>query len=313
MATINEIVHASLLVADTARSLLFYRNVLGLELDPQRPALGFPGAWLQVGRQQIHLLELPSPDPVSNHSSHGGRDRHVAFSVDELDVLTASLEAAGVEFTRSRSGRRAVFCRDPDGNALEFIEGSVSLVGAKFKSFEIISRWISDDKFRLECLKISEAVMNDEWYLSAGFVRNLIWDKLQGYKEVTPLNDIDLIYFDTSNTSPDRDVEIENELVKSMPNCHWSVKNQARMSLKHGHDSYNGCIEAMSYWPEIQTAIGVTLTKEGVVSIGSPFSACDVIRLAATRNPKCTSKNAFQDRVSSKKWLELWPELTIET
>ncbi len=180
------------------------------------------------------------------------------------------------------------------------------------KSFEIISRWISDDKFRMECLKISESIMNDEWYLSAGFVRNLIWDKLQGHRKVTSLNDIDLIYFDSSNTSADQDIEIENELVKSMPASNWSVKNQARMSLKHGHNSYSGCIEAMSYWPEIQTAIGVTLAKDGVVSIRSPFPACEVIRLAATKNPKCTS-NVFQSRVSSKKWLELWPGLKIET
>ncbi|VAW90415.1 hypothetical protein MNBD_GAMMA17-1438 [hydrothermal vent metagenome] len=180
------------------------------------------------------------------------------------------------------------------------------------KSFEIISRWILGDKFRLECLRAAESTLNYEWYLSAGFVRNLVWDKLQGNEKVTPLNDIDLIYFDPSNISPNQDIEIENELVKSMPGSNWSVKNQARMSLKHGHNSYGGCIEAMSYWPEIQTAVAVTITKKGAISVRSPFPACEVIRLAATRNPKCTS-NVFQSRISSKKWLELWPKLIIET
>ena len=127
MANIDEIVHASLLVKDTARSLAFYRDLLGLAIDPQRPELGFPGAWLQVGAQQIHLLELPSPDPVANRPEHGGRDRHVAFAVGDLDALAASLEAGGVAYSRSRSGRRALFCRDPDGNALEFIERQGSL------------------------------------------------------------------------------------------------------------------------------------------------------------------------------------------
>jgi glyoxylase I family protein len=32
------------------------------------------------------------------------------------------LEKAEIKFTRSKSGRRAMFCRDPDANALEFIE-----------------------------------------------------------------------------------------------------------------------------------------------------------------------------------------------
>ena len=119
---IGRLHHASLLVADTERALAFYVGLLGLEPAPGRPALAFPGAWLQVGDQQIHLLELPNPDPVEGRPAHGGRDRHLAFEVPALDPLAARLEAAGVPFTRSRSGRRALFCRDPDGNALEFIE-----------------------------------------------------------------------------------------------------------------------------------------------------------------------------------------------
>jgi len=116
------ILHVSFIVADTEAALAFYRDVLGLTVNPQRPELGYPGAWLDCGDQQIHLLELPNPDPVTGRPAHGGRDRHAAFAVEHLDALCASLEKAEVAFTRSKSGRRALFCRDPDGNALEFIE-----------------------------------------------------------------------------------------------------------------------------------------------------------------------------------------------
>lgn len=118
------IVHASVIVADTARALEFYRDLLGMRVRPDRPDLGYPGAWLEVGGQEIHLLELPNPDPVSNRPAHGGRDRHVAITVRKLEPLRAALEAAGVPYTLSRSGRAALFCRDPDGNALEFIEAA---------------------------------------------------------------------------------------------------------------------------------------------------------------------------------------------
>jgi glyoxylase I family protein len=36
--------------------------------------------------------------------------------------LMKRLDAAGVTYTLSQSGRRALFCRDPDDNALEFVE-----------------------------------------------------------------------------------------------------------------------------------------------------------------------------------------------
>ncbi|MCG8428986.1 MAG: VOC family protein [Chromatiales bacterium] len=121
---IHAIHHASLLVADTRRAVGFYRDVLGLEVFQDRPDLPFPGAWLVVGEQQIHLLELPNPDPVEQRPEHGGRDRHIAFLVDDIDQLQRRLEANGIPFTASRSGRRALFCRDPDANALEFIQSS---------------------------------------------------------------------------------------------------------------------------------------------------------------------------------------------
>ncbi|NCC28953.1 MAG: glyoxalase [Gammaproteobacteria bacterium] len=122
MPLVRSIHHVSLIVADTARALDFYHGILGLKRDSGRPDMAFPGAWLWVGDQQIHLLELPNPDPVAGRPAHGGRDRHLAMRVSGLDEVTARLEAAGLSYPLSRSGRRALFCRDPDGNALELIE-----------------------------------------------------------------------------------------------------------------------------------------------------------------------------------------------
>ncbi|HHB12514.1 MAG TPA: glyoxalase [Chromatiales bacterium] len=114
--------HVSVLVADTQRALGFYRDLLGLEMDPTRPDLGYPGAWLATGDgRQIHLLELPNPDPVAGRPDHPGRDRHLALRIDDLEAMESALRRAGVAFTRSRSGRAALFCRDPDGNGIELV------------------------------------------------------------------------------------------------------------------------------------------------------------------------------------------------
>ena len=122
MSEFLAIQHVSVIVADTKHSLVFYRDVLGLPVDPRRPDLGYPGVWLAIGAQQIHLLELPNPDPVTGRPAHGGRDRHVALMLRDLDALRRRLDTAGIPYTLSKSGRRALFCRDPDNNALEFIE-----------------------------------------------------------------------------------------------------------------------------------------------------------------------------------------------
>ena len=114
--------HASVVVADSQRALGFYLDILGMQLDPSRPDLGFPGAWLKVGEQQIHLLEVKNPDTVEGRPAHAGRDRHTALQVRGLDELEQRLETAGIPYTRSRSGRKAIFCRDPDGNGIEFVE-----------------------------------------------------------------------------------------------------------------------------------------------------------------------------------------------
>lgn len=122
MTLIQSMLHATLIVADLEASLRFYRDLLGLAVNPRRPELGYPGAWFDMGAQQLHLMQLPNPDPLTGRPAHGGRDRHLAFAVTDLDLLCQRLDEAGIGYTLSRSGRRALFCRDPDANALEFVE-----------------------------------------------------------------------------------------------------------------------------------------------------------------------------------------------
>ena len=117
---IKAIHHLSLIVADTDRALAFYHGLLGLPLA-ERPELSFPGAWLTIGSQQLHLLALHNPDPTCGRPDYAGCDRHLALSVEGLDDLVALLEEHGIPHTRSSSGRAAIFCRDPDGNGVELI------------------------------------------------------------------------------------------------------------------------------------------------------------------------------------------------
>jgi len=116
--------HVGLICADLEESLKFYRDLLGLTINPDRPddKLPYAGAWLWIGAEMIHLMELPNPDPQEGRPEHGGRDRHVCVGIKSLPPLLDKLDAAGISYTQSKSGRPAVFFRDPDMNCLEVVE-----------------------------------------------------------------------------------------------------------------------------------------------------------------------------------------------
>ncbi|VVA10303.1 PREDICTED: glyoxalase [Prunus dulcis] len=116
--------HVGLLCENLERSLSFYQNLLGLEINEARPddKLPYRGAWLWVGSEMIHLMELPNPDPLTGRPEHGGRDRHTCIAIRDVAKLKAILDKAGIPYTLSKSGRPAIFTRDPDANALEFTQ-----------------------------------------------------------------------------------------------------------------------------------------------------------------------------------------------
>lgn len=124
---IKGILHATFLTSDLDRSRQFYEGVLGLPPNPNRPSMSFEGVWYDVAdNQQLHLMSLPNPEAGLQRPAHGGRDRHVALAVSDLAGVVERLEQEGIAYTLSQSGRSALFCRDPDGNALEFIASPIN-------------------------------------------------------------------------------------------------------------------------------------------------------------------------------------------
>ena len=112
--------HVSLLVTDLEQAAYFYINLLGLEMDSSRPDMPFPGMWLKLGNQQIHLSlgQKSSGTGVE----HPGSDAHFAVAVDDIRKIEEILLRGEIPYQMSKSGRQALFCRDPDGNGIEFVE-----------------------------------------------------------------------------------------------------------------------------------------------------------------------------------------------
>lgn len=71
---------------------------IGLKINEARPhdKLPYRGAWLWVGSEMIHLMELPNPDPLTGRPQHGGRDRHTCIAIRDVSKLKAILDKAGI-------------------------------------------------------------------------------------------------------------------------------------------------------------------------------------------------------------------------
>jgi catechol 2,3-dioxygenase-like lactoylglutathione lyase family enzyme len=68
--------HGALVVADEQQAREFYVDALGLTEVPRPPNFDFPGLWVAIGDQQIHIIG----------EAEAGRARvlHPGFSGDEL-------------------------------------------------------------------------------------------------------------------------------------------------------------------------------------------------------------------------------------
>ncbi len=173
-----------------------------------------------------------------------------------------------------------------------------------------VKYWIRGDEERLRALNVAAELNLNDWCLAAGFVRNLIWDKLHGKSTPTPLNDIDLIYFNRSDTRAETDLKLEAEL-QAKADFPWSVKNQARMHLRNQDSEYSSSTDAMSYWVEVETAIGIRLTKQGELELIAPFGCRKNFDHTITINRKRPKAEDFKNRLETKGWQKTWPKLVV--
>ncbi|GAA4238533.1 nucleotidyltransferase family protein [Postechiella marina] len=168
---------------------------------------------------------------------------------------------------------------------------------------------IESDLWMTNILKtVRDLNLNDCW-IGAGFVRNKIWDKKHG-KDRTELNDIDVIYFDKLNPSKKYDLQIENKLKNINSNLNWSVKNQARMHIRNGHQPYTNCKHAISFWPETATAVAVRLNSKNKVKFIAPHGLDDLFNLIVRPTPKF-DLTIYHTRIKNKRWKEQWNKLEI--
>ena len=139
--------HTCFSVADISRSLAFYRDLLGLTVVSERPAvtsayfrsiIAYPNAVVYAVLLQIpgttHLLELLEykeprgvPQDVSRQNPGAA---HVCFIVDDVKAMYNRLTRAGVEAISPptylddgpNKGAWGCYLKDPDGQVVEIFQ-----------------------------------------------------------------------------------------------------------------------------------------------------------------------------------------------
>lgn len=127
--------HSAIVVAETARSVAFYHDLLGFTVGlrslnrgiEQERLDGLPGAVAEVtalapavAPPHLELLcyRSPAPSPSVRLSSNDVAATRLVLEVDDLPALIVRARAARVEFISREASGASALLRDPDGHAL---------------------------------------------------------------------------------------------------------------------------------------------------------------------------------------------------
>jgi glyoxylase I family protein len=125
---LNRIHHTAILCSDYEKSKDFYTNILGLKIIQETYRQERQSYKLDLSLNGEYVIELFSfPDPPQRISRPEATGlRHIAFEVDELDVVIETLVKNNIiaELIRidELTGKRFTFIFDPDNLPVELYE-----------------------------------------------------------------------------------------------------------------------------------------------------------------------------------------------
>ncbi len=79
--------------------------------------------------------------------------------------------------------------------------------------FKLVKDTLLNSLWHMRTLQVVRGLGLLDWAIGAGFVRNAVWDQLHGFDTMTPLADVDVLFFDRADPSPKREAEIETTCV----------------------------------------------------------------------------------------------------
>lgn len=169
----------------------------------------------------------------------------------------------------------------------------------------------------MRALVAARDVVPSPWVIGAGSVRNLVWDHLHGIAATGLPRDIDVAYFEADDLNESTEQLLEAQLREFEPGFPWEVRNQAAVhTWFHERFGYHvaplaSLEDAVASWPETATSIGVSLNADSQLQIIAPLGLDDLFNMKLRRNATRVSDDEFRHRLTSKRILERWPNVTV--
>ncbi len=120
-----------IVISDPAKSLAFYRDMVGMKDAGETDVRGGKMYRLLCGSSLIKLVKMdrePEGKPVGGGPGRGFGLRYLTIHVDDLRALVSQLESKGVKVlvppAENRPGVVMAMVNDPDGNIVEFLQGA---------------------------------------------------------------------------------------------------------------------------------------------------------------------------------------------
>lgn len=196
------------------------------------------------------------------------------------------------------------------------IGGEVLLRGGEHMLDARLRELIQQDQRLMEVLRAARAEDLPQWYVGAGVIRNLVWDRLHG-RDQGPLRDVDLVYFDAADLSETRGKQAAAVLAAKLPAVEWDVVNQASVHLWYEQlfgsavAPVYSCEEGIATWPETATCLAVRLLPDDQLRLFAPYGVDDLFDLVWRHNPLRATPEQFRRRAIEKCVRQRWPLVTV--
>jgi uncharacterized protein len=154
----------------------------------------------------------------------------------------------------------------------------------------------------------------ENWYLTAGFIQQIVFNYFHGYDLHQNIKDIDVVYY-----ALEKDAEYERSVITAisdsiLTNLEIDLRNEAFVhewyQEKFGYsiNRYSSIHDAIDSFPTTTTAIGITI-KDGNYRVHSTFGYDDLFNLILRPNKRQITKEIYETKTA--RIMKNWPKVRV--